>query len=212
MSKTLKINIDEKPGDAITTATRLYYEGGVFAYPTDTIYGFGANPFNQDALSKITAMKRRSIGKKFILLAADLEMVLKYVELKDESHADLLLSLWPNPVSIVLRLNSYYRDIMGEETSAFRVPNHNFCRKLLTELKMPLVSTSVNRSDEPAMNDFSLISQEFSGEIDAIFYTSRPPLNIASTVIDLSGDEPKLLREGMISFNEILNKYSRRDG
>ena len=212
MSKTLKINIDEKPGDPITTATRLYYEGGVFAYPTDTIYGFGANPFNQDALSKITAMKRRSIGKKFILLAADLEMVLKYVELKDESHADLLLSLWPNPVSIVLRLNSYYRDIMGEETSAFRVPNHNFCRKLLTELKMPLVSTSVNRSDEPAMNDFSLISQEFSGEIDAIFYTSRPPLNIASTVIDLSGDEPKLLREGMISFNEILNKYSRRDG
>ncbi len=212
MSKTLKINLDEKPGEAITTATKLYYEGKVFAYPTDTIYGFGANPFNQDALAKITAMKRRSIGKKFILLAADLEMVLKYVELKDEAHADLLLSLWPNPVSIVLRLNSYYRDIMGEETTAFRVPNHSFCRKLLTELKMPLVSTSVNRSDEPAMNDFSLISQEFSGEIDAIFYTSRPPLNIASTVIDLSGDEPKLLREGMISFNEILNKYSRRDG
>lgn len=210
MKKTVKINIDEELKKAIHTASKLYFEGGVFVYPTDTIYGFGANPFNEDALAKITAMKRRSLGKKFILLASDLEMVLKYVELRDESHADLLLSLWPNPVSIVLKLNSYYRDITGEENSAFRVPNHGFCRKLLTELNMPLVSTSVNRSEEPPLNDYSLISQEFSGELDAIFYTSKPPLNIASTVIDLTGDEPKLLRQGMISIEEILGKYNSR--
>lgn len=210
MKKTIKINIEEDLKKAIETASKLYFEGGVFVYPTDTIYGFGANPFNEDALAKITTMKRRSMGKKFILLASGLEMVLKYVELKDESHADLLLSLWPNPVSIVLKFNSYYRNITGEETSAFRVPNHGFCRKLLRELNMPLVSTSVNRSDEPPLNDFSLISQEFSGELDAIFYSSKPPLNIASTVIDLTGDEPLLLREGMISFEEILMKYNNR--
>ena len=205
---TIKLNIDDKLNDSIQKAIHIYFEGGVFIYPTDTIYGFGANPFNTDALQKVTVIKRRSISKKFILLASDIEMVLKHVELADESHADFLLSLWPNPVSVVLKLNPYYKDIMSDTTVAFRIPNHNFCRKLISELKMPLVSTSVNRSDEIAMNDFTQISQEFSHEVDAIFYSEKPPLNIASTVIDLSGKEPVLIRGGMIGFDDILQKFN----
>lgn len=205
---TLKLNIDDNLNDSIQKAIHIYFEGGVFIYPTDTIYGFGANPFNMDALQKVQVIKRRSISKKFILIASDIEMVLKHVELADESHADFLLSLWPNPVSVVLKLNPYYKDIMGDTTIAFRIPNHNFCRKLTSELKMPLVSTSVNRSEEPAMNDFSQISQEFSSEVDAIFYSEKPPLNIASTVIDLTGKKPALLRGGMIGFEDILQKFN----
>ncbi|MBN8545616.1 MAG: threonylcarbamoyl-AMP synthase [Ignavibacteria bacterium] len=205
---TLKLNIDDKLNDSIQKAIHIYFEGGVFIYPTDTIYGFGANPFNTDALQKVTVIKRRSISKKFILLASDIEMVLKHVELADESHADFLLSLWPNPVSVVLKLNPYYKNIMGDTTVAFRIPNHNFCRKLTSELKMPLVSTSVNRSDETAMNDFSQISQEFSHEVDAIFYSEKPPLNIASTVIDLTEKNPVLIRGGMIGFDDILQKFN----
>ncbi|MCA0389410.1 MAG: threonylcarbamoyl-AMP synthase [Bacteroidetes bacterium] len=205
---TLKLNIDDKLNDAIQKAIHIYFEGGVFIYPTDTIYGFGANPFNTDALQKVTVIKRRSISKKFILLASDIEMVLKHVELADESHADFLLSLWPNPVSVVLKLNPYYKNIMGDSTVAFRIPNHNFCRKLTSELKMPLVSTSVNRSDETAMNDFPQISQEFSHEVDAIFFSEKPPLNIASTVIDLTEKKPVLIRGGMIGFDDILQKFN----
>lgn len=204
---TLKINVDESLTAAVQVAARLYFNGGVFAYPTDTIYGFGANPFNDDALEKISIVKRRKIDKKYILLASDMEMVLKHVSLVEESHADLLLALWPNPISVVFNLNQYYRELTGEDTMGFRVPNHAFCRKLVTELNMPLVSTSVNRSDKPPLNDYSLISQEFNGEIDAIFYTSRPPLNVASTIIDLTSNEPVLIREGMITFPEIVKKF-----
>ncbi len=207
LRETLKLNTDDNLNDAIQKAIHIYFEGGVFIYPTDTIYGFGANPFNADALQKVTVIKRRSISKKFILLAADIEMVLHHVELADEKHADFLISLWPNPVSVVLKFNKYFRDITGDETCAFRIPNHNFCRKLTTELQMPLVSTSVNRSEEPAMNDFTLISQEFNNEVDAIFYSAKPPLNIASTVINLTGEKPVLIREGMISYDDILRKF-----
>jgi L-threonylcarbamoyladenylate synthase len=203
-------NIEENFDDSIHTATHIYFEGGVFVYPTDTIYGFGANPFNKDALTKISFIKRRSIEKKYILLAADIEMVLKHVELTHESHADFLISVWPNPVSIVLKLNGYFRDIMESETMAFRIPNHNFCRKLLNDIKMPIVSTSVNRSDEPEMNDFTQISQEFNHEIDAIFFSEKPPLNIASTVINLTGKSPVLHREGMISFAELMAKFNEK--
>ncbi|MBK7866073.1 MAG: threonylcarbamoyl-AMP synthase [Ignavibacteriales bacterium] len=208
--QTLISNIEDNFNEAIHAATHIYFEGGVFVYPTDTIYGFGANPFNKDALAKITFVKRRSIEKKYILLAADISMVLKHVDLQHESHADFLISLWPNPISIVLKLNGYFRDIMESETMAFRIPNHKFCRKLLNDINMPLVSTSVNRSDEPEMNDFTQISQEFSHEIDAIFYSEKPPLNIASTVIDLTGQVPTLLREGMISFQEVMAKYDEK--
>lgn len=208
--QTLISSIEENFNEAINAATHIYFAGGVFVYPTDTIYGFGANPFNQDALTKITFIKRRSIKRKFILLAADIDMVLKHVELVHESHADFLISLWPNPISVVLKLNSYFRDIMESETIAFRIPNHKFCRKLLNDINMPLVSTSVNRSDEPEMNDFNQISQEFNHEIDAIFYSEKAPLNIASTVIDLTGQNPRLIREGMISFQEVMDKFDEK--
>lgn len=208
--QTLISNIEENFNEAIHAATHIYFEGGVFVYPTDTIYGFGANPFNKDALTKITFVKRRSIEKKYILLAADIEMVLKHVELVHESHADFLISLWPNPISVVLKLNGYFRDIMGSDTMAFRIPNHKFCRKLLNDINMPLVSTSVNRSDEPEMNDFTQISQEFNHEVDAIFYSEKPPLNIASTVIDLTSKIPVLLREGMIPFKDVMEKCNEK--
>jgi L-threonylcarbamoyladenylate synthase len=209
---TIFTNIDTDLNLAIQQAVHVYFEGGVFIYPTDTIYGFGSNPFNKDALGKITTIKRRSIEKKYIMLASDIAMVLKHTELVEESHADFLISLWPNPISVVLKLNKYYREIMGLDSLAFRVPNHLFCRKLLNEIKMPLVSTSVNRSDEPEMNDFSQISQEFTSEVGAIFYSEKPPLNISSTVIDLTQKQPQLLRQGMISFNEVLNKFREKVG
>lgn len=201
------IYIDKNPTDAVRLAKNIYLEGGVFVYPTDTIYGFGANPFNEEAIQRINLIKGREKWKRYILLISSIEDLRRYVELNSEKHFDYLLSIWPNPVSVVLKLNSEMKKLFNSGTSAFRIPNHRFCRQLLDELKMPLISTSVNRTEEEPLNDSTVISEIFGNEVDAIFYNKKKSFFQASTLIDLTGDEPLLIREGKIKFDDLMKKF-----
>ena len=203
------INIDSNLDQAVQKAKKLYLEGSVFVYPTDTIYGFGANPFNEDAVKKIDNIMRRESGKMYILLINNIETLLKYIEIKSENHLDFLLSIWPNPVSVVLSLNSKASQLLGVKTAAFRIPNHRFCLKLIGELQMPLISTSVNRSSNPPLVEPNFIMDEFSSEVEAIFYSDKKCFYEASTLIDLNDASPVLLREGKIKFSDIMEKFEK---
>ncbi|HEX7358696.1 MAG TPA: L-threonylcarbamoyladenylate synthase, partial [Ignavibacteriaceae bacterium] len=182
--------------------------GSVFIYPTDTIYGFGGNPFNEATIKKISEIKGKINWRRYIFLISDLEILKSYADITSERYLDFLLSIWPNPVSVILKFNKKYQDIFKSETGAFRIPNHRFCFKLINELKMPLISTSVNRTGNEPMNDPSQIIQEFSEEVDAIFYSDKKSFFEASTLIDLSKEEPVLVREGRIKFVELMKKLS----
>ncbi|MCX8105137.1 MAG: L-threonylcarbamoyladenylate synthase [Ignavibacterium album] len=201
------INIDENFDEAVKSATELFFNGAVFIYPTDTIYGFGGNPFNDEVLRKITKIKGRPDWKRYIHLIGSVEILKKYVDINSEKVYDFLLNIWPNPVSVVLKLNEHTRDILGSDTGAFRIPNNRFCLRLLNEIKMPLISTSVNRSGKEPLNDPDMIVQEFGKEVDAIFYSTKKSFFEASTVIDLSDDEPKLIREGKIKFSDLIKSF-----
>lgn len=201
------INIDKEFENAVQLAKRLYLEGKVFIYPTDTIYGIGANPFNHDAVEKINKIKGRELGKRYILLINSIENLVKYVELKSEKHLDFLLSIWPNPVSVVLPLNSNSKRLLGAQTASFRIPNERFCMKLLSELQMPLISTSVNYTGQEPLVEPSVIKEEFTSLTDAIFYTDKKLYIEASTLIDLNDSKPVLLREGKFKFEHILKKF-----
>ncbi len=200
------INIDENFETAIDIARELFLNGSIFIYPTDTIYGFGGNPFNEVAIKKISEVKGKQNWRRYIFLISDIEILKSYADVDSERYLDFLLSIWPNPVSVILKLNKKYQNLLQSETGAFRIPNHRFCYKLISELKMPLVSTSVNRTGNEPMNDSSLIIQEFANEVDAIFYSDKKSFFEASTLIDLTGDEPKLIREGRIKFVELMKK------
>ncbi len=201
------INIDENIDRAVDYAKKLYLGGSVFIYPTDTIYGFGANPFNEDAVTRILEIKGRPQSKLFILLINNIQNLLKYVEVNSENHMDFLLSIWPDPISVILKLNSKTSKILGQETAAFRIPNHRFCLKLLSELQMPLISTSVNRYNQLPLLEYSMIKEDFSSEVEAIFYSEKKSYFEASTLIDLSDSAPILIREGKMKFDEILKKF-----
>ena len=208
MSKSGKlINIDTDLEAAVKQACKIYYEGGVFIYPTDTIYGFGANPFNEEAVNRINEIKGREAGKWYILLIDGIKSLLKYVELKSEKDMDFLISIWPNPVSVILNLNNKTKNILKRDTAAFRIPNNRFCQKLLSEIKMPLISTSVNKNTQLPLTEHSLIKDNFVSEVKAVFYTEKKSFFDASTIIDLCGAELKIVRVGKIKFEELLAKY-----
>jgi L-threonylcarbamoyladenylate synthase len=192
---------------AVHQASKIYFEGGVFIYPTDTLYGFGANPFNEEAVNKINEIKGRESGKSYILLVKDIEHLLKYVDLKSEKQMDFLISIWPNPVSVILNLNNKTKSILKTNTAAFRVPNNRFCLKVLAEVKMPLISTSVNKKNQTPLIEPSLIINEFAEEVETIFYSDKKSFFDASTIIDMSSSRLKMVRKGKINFEELLAKY-----
>ena len=201
------INIDSDIDIAVKQASKIYFEGGVFIYPTDTVYGFGANPFNEEAVNRVNEIKGREAGKWYILLINGMNNLLKYVELKSEKDMDFLISIWPNPVSVILNLNNKTKGILKRDTAAFRIPNNRFCQKLLSEIKMPLISTSVNKNTQAPLTEPSLIKDEFASEVEAVFYTEKKSFFDASTIIDLSDAKLKIVREGKIKFEELLAKY-----
>ena len=206
--KAILINIDEKFDESIKLGNELFLNGSIFIYPTDTIYGFGGNPFNEIAIKKISEVKGKTNWRRYIFLISDIEMLKHYADINSEKYLDFLLSIWPNPVSVILKLNKKYQELLNSETGAFRIPNYRFCQKLISETKMPLISTSVNRTGNEPLNHPSQIIQEFANEVDAIFYSEKKSFFEASTLIDLTKDEPVLVREGKIKFVEIMKKLN----
>lgn len=204
--KSLLMNIDDRFDESVNLASELFLKGSIFIYPTDTIYGFGGNPFNDTAIKKIGKVKGKDNWRRYIFLISDLEMLKNYAYINSEKYLDFLLSIWPNPVSAILKLNEKYQELLHSETGAFRIPNHRFCKSLINEIKMPLVSTSVNRTGKEPLNHPSQIIQEFANEVDAIFYSEKKSFFEASTLIDLTKNEPVLVREGRIKFVELLKK------
>jgi L-threonylcarbamoyladenylate synthase len=208
IDKKILINIDENPELALTQAAELFHSGKIFIYPTDTIYGLGGNPFDREAVKRISVIKGRSYPKQFIWLLSDLNNVMNYVEVVSSDHFELLQKLWPAPVTVILKLNERTKGITNQETAAIRIPDQKFCVKLLTEISRPLISTSVNKSGGKPLNDYDEIVNNFAQEVDAIFYYSNQADKLSSTIIDLTSEKPKLIREGSIKFVELLQKFS----
>lgn len=213
MSKIININTNLE--QAVEAASGVYRSGGVFVYPTDTIYGFGGDPFNPGAVEAINRIKGRDESKRFIQLVDSIDTLSEYVQLDDNRYRGLLENIWPNPVSVILALKDIYAVRLGTETVAYRIPNERFCSALLSKLKAPLISTSVNRSGNSALNDAGLIAAEFGENIDLLCSSDTEgkqeqtaPAAVASTIIDLTGsDGPVLIREGSISFSSIMEHY-----
>lgn len=205
MSRTF--NIDEQFNQSVEEAVSIFKNGGIFIYPTDTIYGIGGDQLNNNVKRKIINLKKRDETKKFILLAGSTKVIEKYAEI-DSLLLEKLNMIWPAPVSLIFKLKKFYQDEFEQQTAAFRIPNNEFCKKLLDKINSLLISTSVNREGEKPLNNYKKIIENYGSKVDAVFYTLKQSPEVSSTVIDLTEDKPKLLREGEIKFMDLLKKLS----
>ena len=209
MSKSGKlINVDSDIEFAVSEAKKIFHSGGIFIYPTDTIYGFGCNPFNDKALQTLNSIKGRGEQKQYILLVDSVSTLLNYIDLDDDQIIAMLKNIWPNPISFILNLNYKTRNLLKYDAAAFRIPNNTFCLDLLSELKAPLVSTSVNFSNQQPLTDYLSINNKFGDRVDAIFFMNENENTGESTLVDLTKKPPKILREGKINFMELWQKLS----
>jgi L-threonylcarbamoyladenylate synthase len=202
------INIDENPESALILTAELFHAGKIFIYPTDTIYGIGGNPFDENVIKRIADIKGRDDRKQFIWLLSDFENLMNYVDIIYEAHLVFLQKTWPAPVTVILDLNERTKKIINQDTIAVRIPKNDFCLKLLREISRPLISTSVNRSGEDSLTHINQIVKNFSQDVDAIFFNSETSEKKSSTIIDLTSKQPKLIREGSLKFVELLKNFS----
>ena len=191
--------------DQIQTAVDLLKRGGVVAIPTDTLYGLAADPLDEDAVRRIFRLKGRPAGNPIPLLLSDPEDLHRWAARIPESARRLTDRLWPGPLTLVLRRSDEVPDVVtgGGDTVGLRVPDHTVPRSISRLLGAPLTGTSANRSGSPGLSTAHAVRCELSGEVDFVVDGVSGQDGRPSTVVDLSGDRPRILRRGAVSAAEI---------
>jgi len=190
----LNINPDNPQPRLISQAVEALRRGAIIAYPTDTLYGIGCDIFNQKAVKRIFQIKRRAKNKPFSFMCADLKDVSRYCYLYNMAYRLMKKSL-PGPYTFVLPAMKLVPKIMmtKQKTVGLRVPDNNICRHLVAELGNPILTTSAMQED--FLSEAYQVEDSFGNQLDQVI-DGGPVIPDLSTVVDLTGDAPQVLREG----------------
>lgn len=185
----------------ITLAANLIRRGQLVAFPTETVYGLGANAWDAVAVQRIFAAKGRPGSNPLIVHVADPVQLLNVVREWPETAERLAARFWPGPLTLVLPKSSTIPDVVtaGGPTVAVRCPNHPVARALLTSAAVPIAAPSANRSMELSPTRAEHVLRSLGGRIPLILDGGSCPGGIESTVVDLTGERVRLLRPGLIS-------------
>ena len=205
-------NLSSSTEHKLDTALRTLREGGVIAIPTDTLYGLAADAFNPDAIERVFAIKERPDGLALpVLLAspAQLEMVAAEIPPQVERVAE---AFWPGPLTLIVKRTRCLppRLTAGQPTVAVRVPAHPVPRELARKLGRPITGTSANISGAADPRTLDELRSQVGDRVDLVVDEGPSPAGKASTIVDVSGDEPRLIREGSIPFEEIAALLNSR--
>ena len=183
------------PADAphIAAAVGRLRQGAVIAFPTDTLYAVAARAADSAALRRLYEVKHRPPGQQMIWLVKDATQVELVAEVSSTA-ADLMGRFWPGPLTLVLPA----RDARDSSTIAFRAPDHPVALALLEQLDEPVASSSANRAGEPPPTDATQVEARLGDTIDIILDGGPCRIGQPSTILDLSGTAPRILREGAI--------------
>lgn len=189
----------------IDSAGRIIRRGGVVIFPTETCYGLGGDPLQATAVERIYQLKGRAQSKPLPLIAADLSHVLRAVDDWPPLADHLARVFWPGPLTLVLPAAPLLPSALHAHTGtiAIRISSHPVARTLADSAGGLLISTSANASGEPTCKDLQELAAPFMAQVDGILDAGRLGEHLPSTIVDVSGSEPVLLRAGPISWPEI---------
>jgi L-threonylcarbamoyladenylate synthase len=192
----------------IEKGVKILQKGGVIAFPTDTVYGLGADAFNSTAVERIYEIKNRPQHLQLPLLIADVERLTTLAEPIPEIAWFLARRFWPGGLTLVLpKADSGPAYLASEPTIAVRVPNHPVSRALIQRLGNPIIGTSANISGQPAALTADEVGQQLGGKIDFVINGGKCPGGKESTVVDVTRESPVILRPGIIPSHEIDKAY-----
>lgn len=208
------MQIIKTDGNSIDKAVEILKRGGLVIYPTETLYGIGADATNPKAIKKLTQYKERPFGKPYSIAVADQKMAEEYAEINSTAK-NLYKQFLPGPLTIISKGKGKVAPGVESEDGALgiRIPDYKLIRDIIKAFKKPITSTSANASYKKRPYKVSDILENISKKqeslIDLIIDGGKLPKNDPSTVIDTTLDDMVTLRQGKIKFNkenEILSK------
>ena len=218
---TLILSLDNEEKEAsIKIAAEIIREGGVVAFPTETVYGLGANALDQTAIKKIYKAKGRPSDNPLIVHISDKDDLKLITNDVPSICRNLMESFWPGPLTLLFKKNNKLPDIVtgGLDTVAVRIPENDVALKLIREAGVPVAAPSANLSGKPSPTKAEHVMEDLMGRIDAVLLGGDCPVGVESTVIDTLSNPPVLLRPGGISkeqieqvVGEIISGHSGQD-
>ena len=189
----------------IEEAARVLKAGGLVAFPTETVYGLGGNGLSRDAARKIYAAKGRPSDNPLILHVSKIEEVNPLVESIPEKAKLLMESFWPGPLTVILKKSEIVprESTGGLDTVALRCPDNALSLALIEKAGFPIAGPSANLSGSPSPTEASHVYHDLAGRIEGILDDGAVGIGVESTILDMSGDVPTLLRPGAITLEDL---------
>ncbi|MEJ2164648.1 MAG: L-threonylcarbamoyladenylate synthase [Desulfobacterales bacterium] len=205
-SKTV-VQVDpEHPADAaVMQAVALVRAGGVIAFPTRCLYGLGADAFNAEAVARIFRIKQRPLHNPILILIDRPERLDRLVSEVSPAAARIMDRFWPGRITLVFRAGDNVPSYLtaGSGKIGIRLPGHPVAAALVNALQTPLTGTSANLSGRPGCRRIEDLEFQIAGKLDLILDAGPLQGGRGSTIVDVTVDPPKILREGEVSGAEI---------
>ena len=183
----------------------LIRNGGIVVFPTETVYGIGANALNENAIKKLYDIKKRPLNKPISLLVNSIDMIEQVA--KDITKLDyaLIKAFFPGPLTIILKKKDIVPNIVtaNQDTVGIRMPANEIALKLIDYVGSPIATPSANISGKPSGINLKDIMEDFDGKVDCFIDDGPSKIGLASTIVQVVDGVPHILRQGSISEKQI---------
>lgn len=195
----------------IKKAATIIKEGGLVAFPTETVYGLGADALNPEAVGKVYKAKGRPSDNPMIVHIAEDEELSQLTDTITEDMKILMKNFWPGPLTMVVRRKPIVPDVTtgGLDTVGVRMPSNQTARQLISLSATPIAAPSANLSGRPSPTTAGHCIDDLTGRVDAIIEGEDCQLGIESTVVDMTGNLPMILRPGMITREDMMKALGK---
>ncbi len=208
-TRIVKADQNRPDPEAVHSGAEVILAGGTVIFPTETVYGLGANGLDQEACLKIFTAKSRPADNPLILHISSLEMLDDIAVLPDSRLRESLMRFWPGPLTVLLEKSNAVPAAVsaGQPTVAVRMPDNRLALELISASGVPIAAPSANLSTRPSITDSQDAILEMSGRVDLIYDSGKTSFGLESTILDLTTSPPRLLRAGSTTVESLQEVF-----
>jgi len=201
----LKVDLQKPEKEKIRIAADFLKKGGLVAFPTETVYGLGADALNPRAVSTLFKAKRRPLDNPPIVHVGNPKDVRKLVKEVPSKAERLMKTFWPGPLTLIFKRSKIVPNVTvsGLDTIAIRMPKHNVALALLRKSACPIAAPSANLAGKPSPTTAKHVLDDLNGRIDAVLDAGPTRIGVESTVLDMTVDPPQILRPGGTPYEKL---------
>ena len=212
-TKIVKVDPDNIDYNIIKEASEIINKGGVVVFPTETVYGIGADALNDEAVDKIFKAKGRPQDNPLIVHISDYEELYDLVSDISENVKLLADEFWPGPLTMILNKKNILSDKItaGLKTAAIRLPINKIALAIIKMSKKPIAAPSANTSGKPSPTEAKHVIEDLMGKVDMIIDGGSTDIGLESTVVDMTNEVPMILRPGGVTKEDIVRVLGQCD-